>query len=76
MAIENPREFFDRVAVSVEPPGPGRLGYTPVKLWVYKGDAWVSMMVSVDDLEDSVIGRETMFSYLEQEMAEKLSEYV
>lgn len=73
--MDNPREFFDRVAVSVEPPGPGRIGYTPVKFWAYKGTAWFSMMVSVDDLDDSVLGREGMFEYFEREMAEQLSHY-
>lgn len=73
--MENPRAFFDRVAVEVAPPTE-RFYFTPVKLWVYKGSAWVSMMVSVDDLDDSVIGREAMFNYLEKELAEQLADYV
>lgn len=74
MTVDNPREYFDRVAVSIDPPS-ARIGYTPVKLWVYKGTAWVSQMILADELEDFVLGREGMFEYFERSLAEQLSHY-
>lgn len=73
-SVSDPRALFERVAVQVEPPA-DRMGYLPFKFYVYRGNAWASIPVSVEDLNDLMVDRKILFAYFERGLADKLSEY-
>lgn len=67
--------MFDRVAVRRERvSGPGCP--ESFRCYVYKGNAWASTMVADDLLKDIAFDRVFVFSMLERDLADKLSEYL
>lgn len=49
------------------------MAYLSCRLFVYRGNAWASVIV--DEIPEFVFEREALFSMLESDLADKLSEY-
>lgn len=70
--------MFERVAVHREKrTGPHLFSHQDAfRCFVYRENAWASTWVTQDFLEDFIHDRPFVFASLEQDLADKLSEYL